>query len=110
VLFQISEPGETPEPHQRKRAVGIDLGTTNSLVATVRSSIPEVLVDENGQALLPSIVHYSPAGEATVGYGAVARQISDALNTIASSKRLMGRGFSDVSGGRDMSYTIVRVK
>lgn len=106
MLFQISEPGQTPEPHQRKLAVGIDLGTTNSLVATVRSSVPEVLVDENGQALLPSIVHYSEAGVATVGYGAVARQITDSLNTIASSKRLMGRGFKDVSMARDFRYEL----
>ena len=68
-LFQISEPGQSPEPHQQRLAVGIDLGTTNSLVATVRSGVATVLADAYGRALLPSIVRYFPDGHAEVGYG-----------------------------------------
>ena len=69
-LLQISEPGMSPAPHQRRLAVGIDLGTTNSLVAAVRNSIPEVLPDEHGRALLPSVVRYLPNGNAHIGYKA----------------------------------------
>src|SRR5688572_4910490 len=88
-LLQISEPGESPDPHQRKLAVGIDLGTTHSLVATVKSSAAEVIADEQGRALLPSIVRYAPNGEATVGYDARATQADDPSNTIVSVKRFM---------------------
>src|SRR3954469_20779589 len=96
-LLQISEPGESPEPHQRRIAIGIDLGTTNSLVATVRNSIAVVLNDAEGHALLPSIVRYLPDGQAHVGYAAQAEQASDPRNTIVSVKRFMGRGLKDVA-------------
>lgn len=95
-LLQISEPGQAPEPHQLKRAVGIDLGTTNSLVASVRSGRADTLPDFDGNHLLPSVVHY---GEQGVSVGHKARQyiVSDSLNTIVSVKRLMGRGQDDLS-------------
>ena len=96
-LLQISEPGESPEPHQRKLAVGIDLGTTHSLVATVRSSTTEVIADEKGRALLPSIVRYFADGRVDVGYDARAAQAEDPANTIVSVKRFMGRGVADVA-------------
>jgi molecular chaperone HscA len=96
-LLQISEPGESPEPHQRKLAVGIDLGTTHSLVATVRSSATEVIADEEDRALLPSIVRYFTGGRVEVGYGARAAQADDPANTIVSVKRFMGRGVADVA-------------
>jgi len=96
-LLQISEPGESPEPHQRRLAVGIDLGTTHSLVATVRSSATEVLPDEKGRPLLPSVVQYFPEGRAAVGYDARAAQADDPANTIVSVKRFMGRGVADVA-------------
>ena len=94
-LLQISEPGESPVPHQRKLAVGIDLGTTHSLVASVRSSVPEILADEQGRPLLPSVVRYAPQG-IEVGYEARAQQSADGLNTIASVKRFMGRSLAEV--------------
>jgi len=96
-LLQISEPGESPEPHQRKLAVGIDLGTTHSLVATVRNSAAEVIADEEGRPLLPSIVRYLPEGRVDVGYAARAAQADDPANTIVSVKRFMGRGVADVA-------------
>ncbi|CAM3440527.1 Fe-S protein assembly chaperone HscA [Bordetella sputigena] len=100
-LLQISEPGESPAPHQRKLAVGIDLGTTNSLVATVRSSVPEVLLDESGRALLPSAVRYFPDREPVVGHEALEAQAEDPSNTIVSVKRFMGRTADEAraSGG-----------
>jgi len=85
----------SPEPHQRRLAVGIDLGTTNSLVAAVRSSIPEVLEDEHRHALLPSVVSYCDDGRIAVGAEAAARAIADPDNTIVSVKRFMGRGLED---------------
>ncbi len=94
-LLQISEPGDSPVPHQRRFAVGIDLGTTHSLVAAVRSSIPEVLSDENGKALLPSVVRYLEGQEVEIGYPAVRRQNTDPLNTLVSIKRLMGRSYEE---------------
>ncbi len=96
-LLQISEPGESPEPHERKLAVGIDLGTTHSLVATVRSGSAEVIADEQGRALLPSIVRYFGDGRVEVGYEARAAQADDPSNTIVSVKRFMGRGVADVA-------------
>ena len=95
-LLQISEPGQTAEPHQQKRAVGIDLGTTNSLVAAVRFGSADTLPDMRGDHILPSVVHY---GEDSVCVGKRAQEsvISDALNTIVSVKRLMGRGLDDLS-------------
>lgn len=93
-LLQISEPGETPDPHQRKRAIGIDLGTTNSLVATLRHALPEVIEDHLGHALLPSVVRFSQDG-VQVGQEAMEQAAVDPKNTIVSVKRLMGRGFAD---------------
>lgn len=88
-LLQISEPGLSAAPHQRRLAVGIDLGTTNSLVATVRSGQAETLADEQGRHLLPSVVHYQQQGHA-VGYDARANAARDPANTISSVKRMMG--------------------
>ena len=96
-LLQISEPGESPEPHQRKLAVGIDLGTTHSLVGTVKSGAVEVIPDEEARPLLPSIVRYFGDGHVDVGYGARAAQADDPANTIVSVKRFMGRGVADVA-------------
>jgi molecular chaperone HscA len=95
-LLQISEPGQSTAPHQHKLAVGIDLGTTNSLVATVRSGQATVLVDDDGHALLPSVVRYMPDGSVDVGYSAQAAQSQDPANTIISAKRFMGRGLKDI--------------
>jgi molecular chaperone HscA len=96
-LLQISEPGASPEPHRRRLAVGIDLGTTHSLVATVRSASAETLPDEEGRHLLPSIVRYLPDGTTVVGWEARAAQADDPANTIVSVKRFMGRGVADVA-------------
>ncbi|MBO1111614.1 Fe-S protein assembly chaperone HscA [Bordetella petrii] len=94
-LLQISEPGESPAPHQRKLAVGIDLGTTNSLVAAVRSSTPEVLPDAEGQPLLPSAVRYFADGKVAIGRQALAQQAADPFNTVVSVKRFMGRSLDE---------------
>ncbi len=96
VLLQISEPGKSPNPHLRRRAAGIDLGTTNSLVASIRSGTPEVLLDEQGQSLLPSVIHYNAKKEVTVGHIAYLRSSTDPLNTLSSVKRFMGRGLKDI--------------
>jgi len=106
-LLQISEPGMSTAPHQHRLAVGIDLGTTNSLVATVRSSIPEVLSDEDGRALLPSIVRYLPNGHANIGYKAMAARTTDPKNTIVSVKRFMGRGLKDIAHVENLPYDFV---
>jgi molecular chaperone HscA len=95
-LLQISEPGMSAAPHQHKLAVGIDLGTTNSLVATVRSGLSSVLSDEHGHALLPSVVHYLADGTVDVGFTALKQQNLDPHNTITSVKRFMGRGLKDI--------------
>jgi molecular chaperone HscA len=102
-LFQISEPGEAPLPHARRRAIGIDLGTTNSLVATVRNGLAVVLPDVEGRPLVPSVVRYAERG-VEVGYAAMARQAEDPQNTVVSVKRLMGRGLSDLSDERRFPY------
>ncbi|MGI4981873.1 MAG: Fe-S protein assembly chaperone HscA [Janthinobacterium lividum] len=94
-LLQISEPGMAPAPHQRRVAVGIDLGTTNSLVAAVRNGIADVLPDEAGHVLLPSVVRYLPDGERRVGRAAKQQAAIDPRNTIVSVKRFMGRGLAD---------------
>jgi len=95
-LLQISEPGQSTKPHERRLAAGIDLGTTNSLVASVRSSLADTLPSETGEHLLPSVVHYLADGEVMVGAAAKAQASQDPLNTIASIKRLMGRGLGDI--------------
>ncbi len=97
-LLQISEPGMAPVPHQRRLAVGIDLGTTNSLVAAVRNSIPEALPDDQGRVLLPSIVRYQERGGRSIGYAAKDAATADPHNTVISVKRLMGRSHSEVAG------------
>ncbi|UQV47676.1 Fe-S protein assembly chaperone HscA [Janthinobacterium lividum] len=103
-LLQISEPGMSTAPHQHRLAVGIDLGTTNSLVATVRNSIPEVLNDEDGRSLLPSVVRYLPNGHANIGYKALSAQTTDPKNTIVSVKRFMGRGLADIAYAENLPY------
>ncbi|AKJ42982.1 Fe-S protein assembly chaperone HscA [Pragia fontium] len=94
-LLQISEPGMTAAPHQRRLAAGIDLGTTNSLVATVRSGQAETLPDEQGRHLLPSVVHYQTDG-IDVGWNARAQAAVDPANTLSSVKRMMGRSLDDI--------------
>jgi len=100
-LLQISEPGQTPDPHQRRIAVGIDLGTTHSLVAAVRHGVPECLPDEQGRVILPSVVRYLGNGQGSgrqIGFDALAAQAEDPHNTISSVKRLMGRKLADLQG------------
>ncbi len=106
-LLQIAEPGESAAPHEHRLAVGIDLGTTNSLVATVRSGMSVVLSDESGRPLLPSVVRYNPAGTVDVGYGAQAKQSNDPKNTIVSVKRFMGRGRRDIAHIETLPYDFV---
>lgn len=106
-LLQISEPGMSPAPHQRRLAVGIDLGTTNSLVAAVRNSIPEVLADESGRTLLPSVVRYLPNQSAQIGFRAQEEAVRDPKNTIVSVKRFMGRGLHDVAHIEHTPYDFV---
>ena len=105
-LLQISEPGESTAPHQHRLAIGIDLGTTNSLVATVRSGLTVVLKDEQGRSLLPSVVRYK-ADTTVVGYEAQAKQSEDPRNTIVSAKRFMGRGRNDIAHIESMPYDFV---
>ncbi len=95
-LLQISEPGQSADPHRRRRAVGIDLGTTNSLVAAVRSGAVDTLPDHQGRHLLPSVVHYAARDEVTVGWSAKADAARDPVNTLVSVKRYMGRGQEEV--------------
>jgi molecular chaperone HscA len=106
-LLQIAEPGESAAPHQHRLAVGIDLGTTNSLVATVRHSIPVVIDDAEGRSLLPSIVRYLADGSVEVGYEAQRHQALDARNTVVSVKRFMGRARGDVAHVESMPYDFV---
>lgn len=105
-LLQISEPGMSPAPHQHKLAVGIDLGTTNSLVATVRSGMSTVLHDEHGHALLPSVVRYLQDA-VIVGHEAQAAQSQDPVNTIVSVKRFMGRALNDITDRAHIPYHFV---
>ena len=84
-LLQISEPGQTPNPHERRLAVGIDLGTTHSLVATMRHGVAECLPDEQGRVILPSVVRYLEGGRRQIGFDAVAAAAQDPQNTIARS-------------------------
>ncbi|HXN14909.1 MAG TPA: Fe-S protein assembly chaperone HscA, partial [Usitatibacter sp.] len=106
-LLQISEPGQSPDPHYRRLAVGIDLGTTHSLVATVRSGAAQVIPDESGRPLLPSIVRHFPDGRVAVGYDARAAQVDDPANTVVSVKRFMGRGVADVAKYGALPYHFV---
>ncbi len=104
-LLQLAEPGQSAAPHEHRLAVGIDLGTTNSLVATVRSGMTVVLSDDQGRSLLPSVVHYD--GTVEVGFAAQARQSLDPRNTIVSVKRFMGRGLKDIAHVESMPYDFV---
>ena len=106
-LLQISEPGQSLDPHQRRIAVGIDLGTTHSLVASVRNGVAECLPDAQGRVLLPSIVRYLPDGKRQIGHEAVEHLESDARNTITSVKRFMGRGLGDVQDAGKLPYDLV---
>jgi molecular chaperone HscA len=105
-LLQISEPGQAPDPHQRRIAVGIDLGTTHSLVAAVRNGVAECLPDDQGRVLLPSAVRYLDGDRRQIGFDAVAARAQDPANTITSVKRLMGRGLADIANRESMSYRI----
>ncbi|EPL06311.1 Fe-S protein assembly chaperone HscA [Pseudomonas sp. CF161] len=106
-LLQIAEPGQSPQPHQRRLAVGIDLGTTNSLVAALRSGLSEPLADADGRVILPSAVRYH-ADRVEVGESARLAASADPLNTVLSVKRLMGRGLSDVKQlGEQLPYRFV---
>ncbi len=106
-LLQIAEPGQSLAPHQRRIAVGIDLGTTNSLVAVMKNALPEVLADEQGRALLPSVVRYLKGGSTQAGYQALQNANGDPKNTIISVKRFMGRGLQDVANIESMPYEFV---
>ena len=99
-LLQISEPGMSAAPHQHRLAVGIDLGTTNSLVATVRSGSAACLPDKEGRVTLPSVVRYAENGDMEIGYGALKAQKTDPVNTVSSAKRLIGRVLDDLSQER----------
>ncbi|MFP5401719.1 MAG: Hsp70 family protein, partial [Gammaproteobacteria bacterium] len=103
-LLQIAEHGMSAEPHKHRLAVGIDLGTTNSLVATVRNGIAVCLPDETGRTMLPSVVRYGTDGTIEVGLGAMKAQAVDPRNTIVSVKRFMGRGLKDVAHIETMPY------
>jgi len=106
-LLQISEPGQTPDPHQRRIAIGIDLGTTHSLVASVRSGMAECLADTEGRVILPSVVRYVDAEKRQIGYAALAAQVDDPRNTISSVKRLMGRGINDIGNRAQLPYELI---
>jgi molecular chaperone HscA len=106
-LLQISEPGQTPDPHQRRVAVGIDLGTTHSLVAAVRHGVAECLPDAQGRVILPSAVRYLEGGRRAIGAEALAAQAEDPENTIVSVKRFMGRALADVAGRDKLPYRFV---
>ncbi len=109
-LFQIAEPGESAAPHQHRLAVGIDLGTTNSLVATVRSGMSVVLNDEKGRSMLPSVVRYTADGGVETGYAAQKQQAVDPKNTIVSVKRFMGRGRRDIAHVEALPYDFVEAE
>ena len=106
-LLQIAEPGQSLAPHQRRIAVGIDLGTTNSLVAAMKNALPEVLGDEQGRKLLPSVIRYLPGGTTQAGYQALQNANGDPKNTIISVKRFMGRALSDIQHAQTMPYEFV---
>ena len=106
-LLQISEPGQSPDPHQRRHVVGIDLGTSHSLVASVRNGVAECLADEAGRVILPSVVRYLAGGGVEVGQAALDHAVGDPRNTIVSVKRLMGRGGDDVGDAVKAAYDVV---
>lgn len=106
-LLQISEPGQAPDPHQRRVAVGIDLGTTHSLVAAVRHGVAECLPDSQGRVILPSVVRYLANGGRQIGQDALTAAAIDPENTIASVKRFMGRGLADITGRDKLPYRFV---
>lgn len=106
-LLQISEPGLSPDPHQRRLAVGIDLGTTHSLVAAVRHGVPECLPDAQGRVILPSAVRYLGQGRRSIGHEALAAQGQDPENTIVSVKRFMGRRLADIEGREKLPYCFI---
>ena len=106
-LLQISEPGQTPDPHQRRIAVGIDLGTTHSLVAAVRHGVPECLPDAQGRVILPSAVRYLGDGRRQIGFDALAAQGEDPEHTLVSVKRFMGRSLTDIAGREKLPYRFV---
>ncbi len=106
-LLQLSEPGQTPDPHARRIAVGIDLGTTHSLVAALRHGVVECLPDAAGRALLPSVVRYLDGGGRQIGFDAQAALADDPENTVASVKRLMGRGLADIPGHDRLPYQFI---
>ncbi len=103
-LLQISEPGQSPDPHQRRIAVGIDLGTTHSLVASVRNGVAECLPDDDGRVILPSVVRFMAGQGRQIGFDAVQSAASDPVNTIASVKRFMGRGLNDIADRSKLPY------
>ncbi len=105
-LLQISEPGQSPDPHQRLLAVGIDLGTTHSLVAAVRNGSPECLPDEQGRVILPSVLRYLGNGRREIGHEALVHAADDPANTIASVKRLMGRRLADLPQASKLPYEL----
>jgi molecular chaperone HscA len=106
-LLQISEPGQSPNPHQRRIAVGIDLGTTHSLVASVRNGVAECLPDAQGRVILPSVVRYLSGGGRHIGYQALETGVtSDPANTVASVKRFMGRSLKDVALARQTALPV----
>ncbi len=106
-LLQISEPGGSPDPHQRRIAVGIDLGTTHSLVAAMRHGVAECLPDAQGKVILPSAVRYLPNGRRQIGHEALAAAATDPRNTLVSVKRFMGRGLADVVDRAKLPYDFV---
>ncbi len=106
-LLQISEPGQAPDPHQRRIAVGIDLGTTNSLVASLRHGVAECLPDDQGRHMLPSVVRYLEGGGRQIGWDAAAAQAQDPENTLVSVKRFMGRGLADIAGRERLPYRFI---
>jgi len=106
-LLQIAEPGQSRNPHERRIAIGIDLGTTNSLVASMKNAMPEVLKSEAGHTMLPSVVRYLPGERTQAGYEALAQAAIDPKNTIISVKRFMGRGLSDISNAKNLPYDFI---
>ncbi|MDO5626540.1 MAG: Fe-S protein assembly chaperone HscA [Pseudomonadota bacterium] len=106
-LLQISEPGQSPDPHQRRLAVGIDLGTTHALVAAVRHGVPECLPDEEGRVILPSVVRYLEGGGRQIGHAALAAAPQDPEHTLFSVKRLMGRALADIAQAARLPYRLI---